>query len=135
MPDVAAPPLAVGWISHDVREARAGTVQDALVELENTGSATWRSRGDTGVLLSYHWSDPLGNAIVWDCPRGALERDVAPGDRTRVSVRVRAPMPPGRYVLGFDLVEEHRFWFSDVGVPRSRRSSTSAHESPRGGSL
>jgi len=25
--------------------------------------------------------------------------------------------PPGRYVLAFDFVEEHRFWLSEVGIP------------------
>jgi hypothetical protein len=28
---------------------------------------------------------------------------------------VRAPQPPGRYRLAFDLVEELRFWFAEVG--------------------
>ena len=100
-----------------MRDLRAGTARDATVTFENAGAATWRSRGDEGVRLSYHWSDHLGNPILWDCPRGSLPRDVKPGDAVSVGVRVRAPMPPGRYVLGFDLVDEHRFWFSDVGVP------------------
>ncbi len=28
---------------------------------------------------------------------------------------MRAPQPPGRYRLAFDLVEELRFWFAEVG--------------------
>ena len=30
-------------------------------------------------------------------------------------VLLRAPQPPGRYRLAFDLVEELRFWFAEVG--------------------
>jgi hypothetical protein len=31
----------------------------------------------------------------------------------RHELHVRAPMPPGRYRLAVDLVEEHRFWLSE----------------------
>ncbi len=65
--------------------------------------------------LSYHWLDDRGNAIVWDGPRVAFERPVAPGSEVEVNVDVRAPQPPGHYRLAFDLVEESRFWFADVG--------------------
>jgi hypothetical protein len=34
-----------------------------------------------------------------------------------VSVAVRAPIPPGRYRLAFDLVAEFRAWFSELGSP------------------
>ena len=37
-----------------------------------------------------------------------------PGDEVEVALRVRAPQPPGRYRLAFDLVEELR-WFAEVG--------------------
>ncbi len=32
-----------------------------------------------------------------------------------MAVSVRAPQPPGRYRLAFDLVEEFRFWFEEIG--------------------
>ncbi len=84
--------------------------------LENAGTATWRSRGDEGLQLSYHWLDTHGNAIVWDGTRTAFPRPVAPGESVALEVALDAPRPPGRYVLRFDLVEEHRFWLSEVGV-------------------
>jgi hypothetical protein len=40
---------------------------------------------------------------------------VAPGDVLRQPVRLRGPIPPGRYRLAIDLVEEHRFWLSELG--------------------
>jgi hypothetical protein len=32
-----------------------------------------------------------------------------------MELRVRAPIPPGRYRLAVDLVEEHRFWLAELG--------------------
>ncbi len=84
--------------------------------LENGGAATWRSRGAEGLQLSYHWLDTHGNAILWDGLRTAFARPVGPGETIEVAVPVDAPRPPGRYVLRFDLVEEHRFWLSELGV-------------------
>jgi hypothetical protein len=95
---------------------RAGATTTARLVLENGGAATWRSRGDVGLQLSYHWLDTHGNAIVWDGTRTAFPRPIAPGEKIALDVVVHAPRPPGRYVLRFDLVEEHRFWLSEVGV-------------------
>jgi hypothetical protein len=92
------------------------------VELENAGSAAWRSRGEEGVQLSYHWLDPRGNAIVWDGERTPLPETVEPGRRVQVALRGRGPMPPGRYLLSVDLVEEYRFWFAEVGNDPLRMS-------------
>ena len=71
--------------------------------------------GETGVKLSYHWLDDRGNAIVWDGPRVGVRTTVAPGKEVEVETLLRAPQPPGRYRLAFDLVEEFRFWFAEVG--------------------
>ena len=108
-------PLAVHWLAYELDEPRAGVSGKARVRVENAGSAPWRSRGREGVQLSYHWLDPLGNAIVWDGPRTALPHVVEPGQVTELDVVVVAPRPPGRYRLAFDLVEELRFWFQEVG--------------------
>jgi hypothetical protein len=87
----------------------------AHVRLVNAGSAPWRSRGREGVQFSYHWLDPLGNPIVWDGHRTALPSVVEPGDELEIEAEVLAPRPPGTYRLAFDLVEEHRFWFQELG--------------------
>jgi hypothetical protein len=108
-------PLAVRWLGYDLPDLRAGTTGSARIALRNAGMAPWRSRGKSGVQLSYHWLDDRGNAIVWDGPRVAFERPVAPGDEVEVELLVKAPRPPGRYRLAFDLVEEFRFWFAEVG--------------------
>lgn len=108
-------PLAVRWLAYDLEPARAGVTARARLQLENAGSAPWRSRGKEGLQLSYHWLDPLGNAIVWDGPRTPLPRVVEPGETVEVAVPVLAPRPPGSYRLAFDLVEELRFWLEELG--------------------
>ena len=112
---IPAGPLAVRWLGYDLPDFRAGAESAVEVVLQNAGTATWRLRGELGVRLSYHWLDDRGNAIVWDGPRVDFGGPVAPGDEIEVALRVRAPQPPGRYRLAFDLVEELRFWFEEVG--------------------
>ena len=108
-------PLAVRWLAYALPELRAGTSGTARVRIENAGSAPWRSRAEAGVQLSYHWLDDLGNAIVWDGPRTAFARPVDPGETVELDVPLRLPQPPGPYRLAFDLVEEYRFWFAEIG--------------------
>jgi len=108
-------PLAVRWLAYELEAPRAGVRGKARIALENAGTAPWRSRDKEGVQLAYHWLDSLGNPIVWDGVRTALPHVVAPGSTIELEVPVVAPRPPGRYRLAFDLVEEFRFWFQEVG--------------------
>ena len=112
---VPAGPLAVRWLAYELEEQRAGVTTRARVRLENAGTAPWRSRGREGAQLAYHWLDPLGNAIVWDGIRTAFPGLVQPGETVDLEAPIVAPRPPGRYRLAFDLVEEFRFWFAEVG--------------------
>lgn len=112
---VPAGPLAVRWLAYELAEQRAGLTTRARLRLENAGTAPWRSRGREGVQLAYHWLDPLGNAIVWDGHRTALPEIVEPGETVELESSVLAPRPPGTYRLSFDLVEEFRFWFAELG--------------------
>jgi hypothetical protein len=105
---VPAGPLAVRWHLLDVEPVHAGTLAHARVELENAGTAAWRE-----LNVSYHWLDDRGNPIVWDGIRHPLNAE--PGERVEARVRVRGPIPPGRYKLAFDLVDEHRFWLAELG--------------------
>jgi hypothetical protein len=112
---VPAGPLAVRWLGYALPELRAGAEATVEVALRNAGLAAWRPRGELGVKLSYHWLDDRGNPIFWDGPRVDFGAAVEPGDEVEVALAVRAPRPPGRYRLAFDLVEEHRYWFAEVG--------------------
>ena len=108
-------PLAVRWRAYGLPEQRAGVTTRARVVVENAGSAPWRSRGREGIQLAYHWLDPLGNAIVWDGTRTALPDVVEPGATIELEPSLSAPRPPGLYRLAFDLVDEYRFWFEEIG--------------------
>jgi hypothetical protein len=111
-----AAPLVPRWHAVEHVPVEAGAAQRMTVEVENAGSAPWRTRGpEEGLFLSYHWLDERGNPIVWDGKRTALERVVAPGETLRQELLVRAPIPPGRYRFAVDLVEEFRFWVADLG--------------------
>lgn len=108
-------PLAVRWLAYELGSPRAGTADRVRLHLENAGSASWRSRGHGGVQVSYHWLDALGSPVVWDGARTPLPRVVQPGETVEVDARVVAPRPHGSYRIAFDLVEDPRFWFQDVG--------------------
>jgi hypothetical protein len=105
---VPAGPLAVRWVAVELPPVQAGTFLHVPVELENAGAAPWRA-----LSVSYHWLDERGNPIVWDGLRTTLAAE--PGERREVEAAVRAPIPPGRYRLAFDLVDEHRFWLAELG--------------------
>jgi hypothetical protein len=105
---VPAGPLAVRWHSLHVDPPEAGALGRARTVLENAGTAAWR-----GLSLSYHWLDERGNPIVWDGIRTAVQ--AGPGERREVEAALRGPIPPGRYRLAFDLVDEHRFWLAELG--------------------
>jgi hypothetical protein len=108
----------VRWLAYDLPRLRAGCTSVGRVDLENAGSAAWRSRPGTDIHLSYHWLDLRGNVIVWAGAFILLPERVEPGERIDALVTVRAPMPPGRYRLAFDLVDEGRLWFAELGNER-----------------
>jgi hypothetical protein len=116
---VATPgPLAVRWGTLTLEPPRAGALGRARVDLDNVGTAAWRTRGRSeGVRLSYHWLDELGNPIVWDGIRTELTQTVPAGAHAEVEFLVRAPIPPGRYRLALDMVDEGRCWFAELGSP------------------
>ena len=114
----ASGPLVARWRTLERAPVQAGALQLATVEVENVGTAAWRTRGsEDGIFLSYHWLDERGNPIVWDGMRTPLERTVEPGESLQQQLALRAPIPPGRYRLAVDLVEEHRFWLAEIGNP------------------
>ena len=106
------------WLTYDLPPQRAGATVIGQLELENAGSAAWRSRPGSDIHLSYHWLDLRGNPIVWAGAFILLPSRVAAGERVTVWVTVRAPTPPGTYRLAFDLVNEGRYWFQELGNQR-----------------
>jgi hypothetical protein len=109
---VTTGPYAVRFGAFPATAPQAGTVATVELEVENVGSLAWRR----DLFASYHWLDTRDNPIVWDGIRTAAPQ-LAPGGRATVPMKVRAPIPPGRYRLAFDLVAEFRAWFSELGSP------------------
>ena len=105
-------PLAVRWGPPPSVRPQAGAVETVPVEVTNAGTIAWRP----DIFLAYHWLDDRDNPIVWDGARSPAPR-LAPGESATVEARVRAPIPPGRYRLAFDMVAERRAWFSELGSP------------------
>jgi hypothetical protein len=105
-------PLAVAWGAPPDVRPEAGAVTHVLLELENAGAVAWRPGMD--VQVSYHWLDRRDNPIFWDGIRTEAP-SLAPGERATVEARLRGPIPPGPYRLAFDVVAEHRAWFSELG--------------------
>jgi hypothetical protein len=110
---MAKGPLAARLSDGVLEHIQAGTVAETNVVIENTGTSPW----GIGVVLSYHWLDDLDNMLIWDGERTPLPPVVVPGEQISVGARVRAPVPPGRYKLAFDLVAEGVVWFSALGAP------------------
>jgi hypothetical protein len=118
-------PLAVRFGPAPQVCVQAGAVTTVRLEVENTGSIAWRDR----IGVAYHWLDRRDNPIVWDGRRTPAP-PLAPGERATVEVQVRGPIPPGPYRLAFDVVAEHRAWFSELG---SEMLSLDLDVAPRSG--
>jgi hypothetical protein len=104
-------PLVARFRAWTLDQPLAGAIGPARADVENAGAVTWGE----DVVASYHWLDERGNAILWDGLRTPLPGRVAPGERVELDLRVRAPIPPGRYCFALDLVAEHRAWFGELG--------------------
>ena len=96
------------WHAYELGPVQAGALTRARVELENAGTAAWRE-----LNVSYHWLDDRANPIIWDGLRHPVKAE--PGERVARELDVRGPIPPGRYKLAFDLVDEDRFWLAELG--------------------
>lgn len=93
----------------------SGEIRTIDVVVTNSGEAAWQPRGETAVQLSYHWLHRSEErAVVFEGIRSPLPRLVRPGESIRLRARVQAPMKPGSYRLAWDLLQEHRFWFSTL---------------------
>jgi glucose/arabinose dehydrogenase len=89
------------------------------LSVTNTGTATWNASGTNPVNLGVYFggsSDGVGDwtsepiRILW--PAGVTS--VAPGASVTVTVRIRAPLTPGNYVLRHRMVKENVNWFVDM---------------------
>ena len=107
-----------GWYRADFAAAQTMTMstgEDTFIDVSvtNTGRVTWQPNAESPFRASYHWLDADTDRVVqYDGARTELPGDIAPGASAHLAMQVRAPEKPGRYRLAWDLVQEHRLWFS-----------------------
>src|SRR5690606_15957731 len=116
---------------------QAGEERLVTVTVTNEGAFTWQSEGSPEIKLAARWVQPESGRELSARPRWPLERPVKPGDSLTMQIPLRAPDAAGRYVLLWDVVQEHVVWFS----AKTGRQATSAvtvtgsvTDSPAGGS-
>jgi hypothetical protein len=89
------------------------------VAVRNAGGAVWlaRERGLSPLQLSAanHWLDVSGQPVTNDDGRGALPRDLRPGEEIELTFAVNAPRRPGDYLLEIDMLQEGVSWFALKG--------------------
>ncbi len=98
--------------------SRPGEVLEIPVTVRNTGIVAWPALPDANgcwVRLGGHLSTDRGIEVEWEFGRADLPRELPPGGSAALTLRVRAPREPGRYVIELDLVAEGLFWFEDAG--------------------
>ncbi|GEM_PF-6004729 len=110
----------VEYVAHTVpAQMRAGQSYVVALTVRNTGTQPWSPEWPAPVHLAHHWVTSDGHvAGWWDAFRVKLPKAVAPGEAVRLEgIVLRAPERAGQYVVRWDLVEEGRAWFSDLGAP------------------
>jgi hypothetical protein len=124
-PPRAPAPLPEGEFRAELRAvevpARMGVKARVKVRVavRNVGQAFWlaRERGLSPFQLSAanHWLDPEGRVVINDDGRGALPRDLRPGEEASITFDVNAPRRPGDYLLEIDVLQEGVSWFALKG--------------------
>jgi len=92
---------------------RPGEVRATEVRVTNTGRMTWTA--DDAFHLAYHWYDTDRRKLE-DGRRTLLPRAVGPGETIVLRAELQAPAAEGRYLLGWDMVQERVTWFTDQGL-------------------
>ncbi len=87
---------------------RVNEPSTARVRLRNATSTTWDA--DRGDRLSYHWRDENGT-VVEEGVRTLFSNKVPPGQTVELAATVRGPQTPGKYVLAWEPVREHKRWY------------------------
>jgi Wzt C-terminal domain/Sulfotransferase family len=101
--------------SEPITSLVTGELVAKQIEVANIGSERWSSLGERCVRISYHWVHADGTIAVFDGDRTLLDRDLLPGESTRLWVSIRAPDVPGEYVLQLSLVQEAVAWMEEFG--------------------
>lgn len=115
-----------GWCMYEVEEFQRlqppGPVAKDVaigyrVKLRNTGSRTWNfaTHGRSGYHLGFRVREASGMPVL-EGKGTMLDRDLAPGASLATTLYIPAKLPPGRYRVMIDMLEEHHGWFFQLGA-------------------
>jgi SAM-dependent methyltransferase len=101
-----------------------GAVLPLRIKVRNEGTQRWPCRaeddGRYSIRLGNHWRGRFGRMKRENDARTALEHDLDPGEGMEIGINPTAPTKPGKYILEFDMVQEHVRWFAELGSPPAR---------------
>lgn len=96
----------------------SGAMFDLPLTVTNPTETVWLKEGWRGrgcVRAGAHLMSAAIEMLELDYGRADLPRDILPGASACVSLRLRAPANPGRYVVRIDMVNEGISWFERHG--------------------
>ena len=103
---------------------RTGEAAILHVIVKNTSAVPWpareRSAAPYQISVGNHWLDLEGKPVVNDDGRGALTRDLKPGEEAEIFFNINAPHHAGNYLLEIDMLQEDVSWFGLKGSPTVR---------------
>ncbi|MBV9172693.1 MAG: O-antigen ligase family protein [Chloroflexi bacterium] len=102
--------------------ASAASAASVGVDIRNEGRIVWTRDGVHPFVLTYHWLNADGSALL-DLPEGELPlpRDVPPGASIHIDAPVDvAALPGGTYRLEWDMVEQDVVQFYERGWPNAQ---------------
>ena len=106
------------WLDHTTPHSmQASEFYPVRVCFRNDGTQSWRSEDWYPVFVAYHWLTPQGDVVQWESERVRLPYTLYPTQSLCLRVPVVAPETVGDYILQFDLVREHQYWFAQKGAP------------------
>jgi len=101
------------------RVVRVRALFKIRVAVRNLGDSAWpaRERGLSPYRISAanRWLDADGRTVTNDDGRGALPRDLPPGEEAEITFHVNAPRRPGDYLIELDMLQEGVSWFALKG--------------------
>lgn len=82
------------------------------VEISNTGNEDFLPyRGKGGIAASYQWISAADGSVTKDGLRTSLRDRLAPGETTRLPIRIESPKDQANYLLKISLVQDKCKWF------------------------
>jgi 4-amino-4-deoxy-L-arabinose transferase-like glycosyltransferase len=101
------------------RSLAPGARFSITVRVKNAGGAWWRARERAAepyqIAAGSRWLDARTGAVVGDGGRGALPRDLAPGEEIGITFPSNAPTRAGFYLIELDVLQEGVSWFGPLG--------------------